>query len=120
MIAVVCEYWWPEVKKFVMAYVKGCATCQSTKLNTVHPKPLIMLIILKQVLTPFHTIAMDLVIDLPMSQGYDSILMVVDYRCLKAAIFLPCHKTIDAVGIVVLYAEWIFPFYDIHRRIISN
>ena len=79
-----------------------------------------MLIILEQVLTPFHTIAMDLVIDLPMSQGYDSILMVVDYRCLKAAIFLLYYKMIDAVGIAVLYVEWIFPFYGIPRCIISN
>ena len=115
-----CEYWWPEVRKFVMAYVKGCATCQSTKPNTVCPKPLIMPIISEQVLTPFHTIAMDLTTDLPVLQGYDSILTVVDHGCSKAAIFLPCHKTINAVGIAVLYMEWIFPFYGIPRCIISD
>ena len=119
-VAVIREYWWPEVRKFVMAYVKGCATCQSTKPNTVRPKPPIMPIISEQVLTPFHTIAMDLITDLPVSQGYDSILTVVDHRCSKAAIFLPCHKTIDVVGVAVLYAERIFPFYGIPRRIISD
>ena len=63
---------------------------------------------------------MDLITDLPVSQGYDSILTVVDHGCSKAAIFLPCHKTINAVGVAVLYAEQIFPFYGIPRRIISD
>ena len=119
-VAVMHEYWWPEVRKFVIAYVNGCTTCQSTKPNTVRPKPLIMPIILEQVLTPFHTIAMDLITDLPVSQGYDSILTVVDHGCSKAVIFLPCHKTIDAVGVAVLYAEQIFPFYGIPRHVISD
>jgi Integrase zinc binding domain/RNase H-like domain found in reverse transcriptase len=29
------DYWWPTVKDFVTSYVKGCATCQSSKANTV-------------------------------------------------------------------------------------
>jgi len=38
---------------------------------------------------------MDFITDLPVSNGYDSILMVVD-RHSKAVILLPCHKTITA------------------------
>jgi hypothetical protein len=30
------HYWWPHMKDFVTAYVKGCATCQMNKINT-HP-----------------------------------------------------------------------------------
>jgi len=29
-------YWWPNLKTFVTEYIKGCATCQMTKVNT-HP-----------------------------------------------------------------------------------
>ena len=29
-------YWWPNLKTFITEYVKGCATCQMTKVNT-HP-----------------------------------------------------------------------------------
>ena len=36
---------------------------------------------------------MDFITDLPVSNGYDSILTVVD-RHSKAVILLPCHKTI--------------------------
>jgi len=29
-------YWWPNMKFFITEYIKGCATCQMTKVNT-HP-----------------------------------------------------------------------------------
>lgn len=28
------HYWWPHMHDFITAYVKGCATCQSNKVNT--------------------------------------------------------------------------------------
>ena len=33
------SYWWPNMKKDVEEYVKGCATCQANKINTHHQKP---------------------------------------------------------------------------------
>jgi hypothetical protein len=44
----------------------------------------------------------------------------VDHGCSKAAIFLPCCKTIDAVGVASLYAKRVFPFYGVSRKIISD
>ena len=79
-----------------------------------------MPIVTTGVQTPFETISLDLITDLPTSQGYDSILTVVDHGCSKAAIFLPCHKTIDATGVAALYSVQIFPFYGIPKRIISD
>jgi transposase InsO family protein len=39
---------------------------------------------------------------------------------LKAAIFLLCHKTIDAIRVATLYVEKVFPFYSVPRRVISD
>ena len=114
------DFWWPTLKRFIAEYVRGCATCQSTKPNTTRPKPPLMPIITTGVQLPFETISLDLITDLPTSQGYDSVLTVVDHGCSKAAIFLPCHKTIDATGVATLYSAWIFPFYGILKRIISD
>jgi hypothetical protein len=87
--------------------------CQSTKPNTVHPKPPMLPIMHDQQRYPFQTIAMDLITDLPTSERYNSILMIVNHGCSKAAIFLPCHKMIDAVGVATLYVERVFPFYRV-------
>ena len=74
----------------------------------------------KQQQYPFQTITMDLITDLPVSHGYDSILTIVDQGCTKAAVFLPCHKAIDVVGVASLYTQRVFPFYGVPHRMISD
>ena len=39
------DFWWPMLKRFTAEYVQGCATCQSTKPNTMRPKPPLMPIV---------------------------------------------------------------------------
>ena len=63
---------------------------------------------------------MDLIVDLPKSHGFDSILTITDHDCTKAALFLPCNQTIDTPGVVELYAKHVFPHYSAPRKIISD
>jgi hypothetical protein len=114
------DFWWPDVRRFTEAYIRGCATCQSTKPMTTRPVPPAFPITTEEKQSPFQTISLDLITDLPSSEGYDSILTVVDQGCSKAAIFLPCNKNIDALGVAKLYAERIFPFFGVPQRVISD
>ena len=59
--------------------------CQSMKPNTIRPKVLTYPIMTTEVVPPFHTISFDLITDLPLSQGFDSILTIVDHSCSKAS-----------------------------------
>jgi hypothetical protein len=61
----------------------------------------------------FATIALDLITDLPESQGHDSILTITDHDCTKAAVFLLCSKTITGEGIVQLYVDHVFPHFGV-------
>ena len=79
--------------------------CQSTKPNTVQPKAPIYPITTAEVVPPFHTISFNLITNLPLSNGFDSILTVINHGCSKATIFLPCMKMIGTNGITKLYAE---------------
>jgi len=86
------DFWWPGITTFVKAYFKGCATCQTTKIKPPVKVPL------KPNEVPqgiWETIMMDFITDLPVSNGYNSILTVVDWHS-KAVILSPCHKTITA------------------------
>jgi hypothetical protein len=38
--------------------------------------------------------------DLPKRGDFDSILTIVDHDCLKATLFFPCSKEVDATGVV--------------------
>src|SRR5579863_8963958 len=114
------NYWWPGMKLDVTKYIKGCATCQMTKTNTNPNKPATSPITPEPNALPFQIVTMDLIIDFPSSNSYDTILTIMDHDCLKAAFFLPCNKTIDSEGIARLYATNIIPHYSIPKKIISD
>src|ERR1700756_2879346 len=69
-------YWWPDIKEFVTGYIQGCAICQENKINTRHNTPPLNPIYPDEDAQPFQTIAMDLIVKLPDSHGYDSILKI--------------------------------------------
>jgi hypothetical protein len=99
--------------EFVTAYVKGCAICQSTKSSTTKVKPPLFPINMKSGATPFTTITLDLIVDLPKSAGYNSIITIMDHNISKASLFLPCNQTIGAIGVAWLYAQHVFPHFGI-------
>src|SRR5207245_3456648 len=69
---------------------------------------------------PFQYMSMDLIIDLPPSNKFDSILTIIDQGCSKAAKFISCNKTIDGQGVTGLYLMHLFPWFGIPKRIISD
>jgi Integrase zinc binding domain len=114
------NYWWPTVKDFVTSYIKGCAVCQSSKANTVRPKAPPFPIAPVTEAMPFETVAMDLITDLPTSEGFDTIFTITDHDTTKATVFIPCNKTINALNAVQLYTKHVFPYYRAPRKIISD
>ena len=52
---------------------------------------------------PFTQIAMDLIMGLLKSRGYDAILTIVDHGCSRGTIFLPYFTTITGPQIAQLY-----------------
>ena len=63
---------------------------------------------------------MDLITDLPISEGYDAILTIVDQGCSKATKFIPCTKTITGDSVAWLYLRHLFPWFRLPKRIISD
>ena len=102
-------YWWPRLNQDVYEYVKGCAQCQQNKVNT-HPQkaPLSPITPITEAL-PFQTIAMDFIVKLLESAGFDSILTITDHDCTKMLIAIPCRETITAEGVAELFLRQIFP-----------
>jgi hypothetical protein len=111
---------WPGCREFVQQYVKGCAVCQANKPITHRNNPLIYPIASQEDVLPFQTIAIDFIVKLPESGGYDSIMTVTDYDCTKAIILVPCQERIDAEGVAKLFKDHIFPFVGLPKKIISN
>ena len=113
-------YWWLQLSQNVQDYVKGCTDCQRNKVNT-HPKkaPLVPITPIHKAL-PFQTIAMDFIMKLPESAGYDSILTITNHDCTKMLIAIPCREAINAKGIAELFLRQIFPRFGLPAKFISN
>ena len=94
------DYWWPGMRTFVHEYVKGCAHCQESKPITHSNTPSIQPIHPQSPTRPFSTIAMDFIVKLPVSQGYNSVLTIIDHNCTKLVISLPCKEEMDLLSIV--------------------
>ena len=93
-----------------------CATCQTTKICPPVKVPLQPNQIPQGI---WETITMDFITDLPVSNGYDSILTVVD-RHSKATILSPCHKTITAEQTSQLLLNNIWKCTGFPKAIISD
>ena len=57
---------------------------------------------------PFETVAMDFIVKLPLSNGYNSILTITDHDCTKAVILILCNEAITAEGVAKLYLDHVF------------
>ena len=106
--------------KEVYKYVKGCAQCQQNKVNTQAKKaPLNPITPIENAL-PFQTIAMDFIVKLPPSEGYNSILTITDHDCTKMILAIPCQETINAEGVANLYLRQVFPRFGLPSKVISD
>lgn len=111
------NFWWPGMTVFIRDYVQGCAMCQTTK-NITHPTR-VPLQPNKVPSKPWHTITTDFITDLPESQGFDSINVVVD-QFTKMVVFTPCNKTIDADDTADLLINNMYQQFGLWERMISN
>jgi hypothetical protein len=113
-------YWWPQMRIDITEYVKGCADCQCHKVNTRLTKAPLQPIYPKLEAMPFEMVALDFIVKLPVSQGFDSILTITDQGCMKAAIFIPCNEDITAEETAALYIKHVFAHFGLPTKIISN
>jgi hypothetical protein len=110
------EYWWPGMSQFIHNYVDGCAVCQTTKIKPRTRIPM------KPNPTPsriWGSITMDFVTDLPLSNTFDSLFVVVD-RFSKATILTPCNKTITAIETADLYMNNVWRRTGLPIHVISD
>ena len=69
---------------------------------------------------PFSSISVDLIMGLPDSHGYDSVMVMVDHGLMKGVIYCPCTKNIDTARVTQLFFTHVFPQFGLHSKVISD
>jgi len=67
----------------------------------------------------WEDISMDVVVGLPEYEGFDAVCVVVD-MLLKMRHFIPCHTTIDAVGLARLFLRDVVRVHRLPKTIVSD
>ncbi len=101
----------------VKDYMASCATCTHTK--SVRHKPYGKLKQLPIPSQPWSSISMDFIEQLPASEDFSTILVVIDHLT-KLAIFIPSHDTVNALQVVQLFLTHIFSKHRVPSHITSD
>lgn len=111
------SYWWPSIKKDVKAYVKGCETCQRSKINhqakaaPLNPNPIPN--------RNWQYISVDMITHLPTAQGFNAILNIVDMKS-KDYISIPTTDELNSEGWANLYIKHVYSKHGLSERIFSD
>jgi len=98
-------------------YVEGCNACQCNKNCTEQPAGKLMPNSIPEKL--WMHISADFITKLPLAQGYDSILVVVD-RLTKMVHFIPTTEKTSAKGLARLFRDNMWKLHGLPESIISD
>jgi len=111
------NFWWPGVTREVKRYVEGCDSCQRNKNRTEQPAGKLMPNSIPE--KPWTHISADFITKLPIAQGYDSILVVVD-RLTKMVHFISTTEKTSAEGLARLFRDNVWKLHRLPESIISD
>ena len=105
---------WMGLKKSVKEHVRHCLSCSRNKPST--SKPTGLLLPLKVPEAPWLSISVDFITDLPLSNGFDTIMVVVD-RFTKWEEFFPFLKAITAKEASNIFLKEVFSRHGLPQEL---
>jgi hypothetical protein len=93
---------WKGMKKDVASFVQQCVVCQQAKHELTHPAGLLQPLPIPQ--CAWQDLSMDFIEGLPLSDGSNTILVVVD-RFTKYNHFLPLRHPFTATTVAKLFLD---------------
>ena len=111
------NFWWPGVTKEVKRYVEGCNSYQRNKNYTEQLAGKLMPNSIPE--KPWMHISADFITKLPLAQGYDVILVVVD-KLTKMVHFIPTTEKTLVEGLARLFRDNVWKLHGLPESIISD
>ncbi len=105
------------MREYICHYVKSCMVCGHNKTPRHHPYGLLKPLPVPERL--WDSISMDFIEQLPDSNGFTAILVVIN-RTSKQAIFIPTHDTINSEELAWLFVIYVFSKHGVPNHITSD
>ena len=111
------NFWWPGVTKEVKQYVEECNSCQRNKNHIEQPADKLMPNSIPE--RSWIHISADFITKLPLVQGYNAILVVVD-RLTKMVHFIPTTKETLVEDLARLFRDNMWKLHGLPKSIILD
>lgn len=108
---------WPGTWKDIKTFIANCDQCQRQTYETIHPPGLLEPLPIPE--NVWFDISLDFIDGLPLSQGKNTILVVVD-RLSKYAHFVAVAHPYTATQIAEIFMKEIFRLHGMPRSIVSD
>jgi Integrase zinc binding domain len=105
---------WPSVRTFVKDYCKSCTACARSKASRHRPYGNLRQLPIPD--KPWNSISMDFIEQLPSSEGFTAILIIVD-QLSKQAIFIPTYDTITSMQLAQLFVLHVFSKHGVPSHV---
>src|SRR5436190_438213 len=111
------NYWFPKMLRYVKQYVTTCDLCSRSKpsRHMKHGE----LLPLRIPSGPWKGLSCDYIVDLPLSNGFDALLVFID-RFTKMVHLIPCNKTADAPLFARMFLDHIIRLHGIPDSLVSD
>lgn len=111
------NYWWPNMTRYIAQYVSTCDSCNRTK--TFPTLPTGKLLPNRIPDRRWQIVTVDMITELPESQGWDSIMVVVD-RLSKRIHAIPTTSKVDSLGVARLFRDNVWRHHGLPEIVISD
>ena len=111
------SYFWPGMSTYVKNYVSWCDQCACFKEGNMAPPGKLQPLDIPNM--PWVDVSVDFITDLPLSNGYDLILVIVDHFS-KEVEFIPCNKTVTTLEMAKLYLFHVWKDHGLPHTIVSD
>jgi hypothetical protein len=107
----------PGIRKDVLTYIKSCFSCQRAKHSNQHPPGLMTALSVPS--RPWSMIGIDFIVKLPVSGGFDSILVIVDHLT-KGVHLVAANENWDAKHFAFAFLDCFIRLHGLPDNDVSN
>ena len=110
------RYYFPRISHQIKIYYNECAICQTSKSSN---EPLLDQTHLISIDESLHTLSMNFITDLSLSDDKNALLIFTD-KFIKIIRLISCNKTTSAEDTARLYLHYCYSIFDLSIKFISN
>lgn len=111
------DFFWPNLQSTVKQFVRNCSTCGRTKVWRDQKQGLLRPLPVPE--QQWQEISMDFIGPLPLSRGFDMILVFVD-RLGKGVLLEACHSTISTEELARIFIRRVYGLHGLPTAMVSD